>query len=334
MERFDSCLPQNQPAHALVGGGTTVGLSAMVLAYVLGYRKIHLYGYDSSYREDRSHAYYQFDPQSIPCVSTVAGRSFHTSLAMAKQAELFPQLSDSLIDLGCLITLRGDGLLPWTSKMSTVEPEPLPEKQKYQAMWQHPIYREVSPGEHIADRFVELACITDKDTVIDFGCGTGRGGNRVAELTGCDMTLVDFVNACDQKLTKRFRFVEADLTEQIPVKGKFGFCCDVMEHIPPEDVDLVISNICDCVERVFFQISLIDDACGKLINQRLHLSVHSFHWWRERLSAFGQMLHCEDHETSAIYYPHQFLQKLQKLMRGRDNVAGIFAETISIISPM
>jgi hypothetical protein len=110
MARFDACLPATQPEHAIVGGGTTVGLSAMVLAYVLGYRKLHLYGYDSSYRAEATHAYAQHDPQRVDCVATVAGRKFRTSLAMAKQAELFPTLADSLIDLGCLITIRGDGL--------------------------------------------------------------------------------------------------------------------------------------------------------------------------------------------------------------------------------
>jgi hypothetical protein len=120
MQEFEACLPDEQPECALIGGGTTVGLSAVVIAYALGFRKLHLYGYDSSYRDDHSHAYAQSDPQRMDCISTVAGRSFKTSLAMARQAELFPQLSDSLLDLGCFITIRGDGLLPWTSRMSAV----------------------------------------------------------------------------------------------------------------------------------------------------------------------------------------------------------------------
>lgn len=305
MDRFDSCLPNEVPAHALIGGGTTVGLSAMVLAYVLGYRKLHLYGYDSSYRADETHAYGQEDPQRLDCVSTVAGKSFRTSLAMAKQAELFPQLADSLIDLGCLITLRGDGLLPWTSQQSAIEPEPMQEQDKYRKMWEQPIYRQVSPGEHVADTFVELSGIGRDDTCIDFGCGTGRGADRIVQLSSCDMTLVDFASNCldkDQKLTERFRFFQADLTKPILLNAKYGFCADVMEHIPPEDVFPVLLNILTCVDKAFFQISLIDDACGKLIGQRLHLSVNSFDWWFEKLSSLGKMIFAEDHGESAVFY--------------------------------
>jgi uncharacterized Rossmann fold enzyme len=38
-----------RPVH-LIGGGSTVGMNAMVLAFAAGFRKIHLYGFDSSYR--------------------------------------------------------------------------------------------------------------------------------------------------------------------------------------------------------------------------------------------------------------------------------------------
>jgi hypothetical protein len=116
MEKFDACLPGNPAPHALIGGGTTVGLSSMALAYAMGYRFMHLYGYDSSYREDSLHVYKQDDPQRSICDVTAYGKVFKTTIAMAKQAELFQELANSLIDLGCMITIRGDGLLPWISE--------------------------------------------------------------------------------------------------------------------------------------------------------------------------------------------------------------------------
>lgn len=98
--------------YALIGGGTTVGLSAMCLAYTMGYRKLHLYGYDSSHRE-KSHAYEQKENENEPkCKVTVYGKTFSTSWTMAKQAEKFPEVVDNLIDLGCIITVDGDGLIP------------------------------------------------------------------------------------------------------------------------------------------------------------------------------------------------------------------------------
>lgn len=302
MERFDSCLPAEHPAHTLIGGGTTVGLSAMVLAYALGYRKIHLYGYDSSYRES-SHAYPQHDPQQVDCVATVAGKKFKTSLAMARQAELFPQLSDSLIDLGCLITIRGDGLLPWTSQQAAIQPPKMDEGEKYAKMWSIPAYRNFSPGEHQADEFVQLSGISSEDTCIDFGCGTGRGGQRIVELTGCDMTLVDFApNSIEEKQSDRFRFMVQDLSKPMSLKAAYGFCCDVMEHIPPEQVEDVLRNITACVDKLYLQISLIPDNFGAVIGQPLHLSVHPFGWWEERLRAYGEILHSFDHGETAVFY--------------------------------
>lgn len=105
-------IPEHDDDYALIGGGTTVGLSAMALCYTLGYRKLHLFGYDSSHREN-SHAYAQPENEYEPkCKVTVFGKEFKTSWTMAKQAELFPRLCDDLIDLGCIITVDGDGLIP------------------------------------------------------------------------------------------------------------------------------------------------------------------------------------------------------------------------------
>lgn len=112
LEGIDEHLPEYNDSYALIGGGTTVGLSAMCLAYTMGYRKLHLYGFDSSHRET-SHAYEQKQNEGEPiCKVTVYGKTFKTSWTMAKQAELFPSVCDNLIDLGCIITVDGDGLIP------------------------------------------------------------------------------------------------------------------------------------------------------------------------------------------------------------------------------
>lgn len=100
----------------LVGGGNTVGLSTMALAYVLGYREIHLYGMDSSLTNLDHHAYPQ--PQNdrdIVMDVYCNGRNFKASAWMISQAEQFQELALELAELGCLITVHGDGLLPWVA---------------------------------------------------------------------------------------------------------------------------------------------------------------------------------------------------------------------------
>lgn len=122
IEGIEDHLPKYDKPFSLVGGGTTVGLSAMCLAYIMGYRKIHLFGYDSCHSEEGSHAYAQPENDKEPtCKVRVYGRTFRASLAMAQQAELFPVCCDSLIDLGCTITIDGDGLLPHIVRMMAAE---------------------------------------------------------------------------------------------------------------------------------------------------------------------------------------------------------------------
>lgn len=106
------------PKPILVGGGTTVGLTAMCLAYCMGYTRMHLFGYDSSHRNGKGHAYRQ-DMNLTDQVMRVAvdGEVFYSSTTMAAQARKFPDVATKLADLGCEIEVHGDGLIPHIAKM-------------------------------------------------------------------------------------------------------------------------------------------------------------------------------------------------------------------------
>lgn len=95
-----------------IGGGTTVGLSGLCLVYTMGFREIHLFGYDSCNREDKSHAYDQ--PLNIGSELvrvSLDDRTFYASYAMVAQAKKFPFLAEELMKLGCNLSMYGDGLL-------------------------------------------------------------------------------------------------------------------------------------------------------------------------------------------------------------------------------
>jgi uncharacterized Rossmann fold enzyme len=300
--------------YALIGGGTTVGLSAMCLAYTLGYRKIHLYGYDSSHRGKASHAYAQPENDREPIVKVTAyGKTWDCSLAMASQAELFPECANRLIDLGCIITMDGDGLLPTAFRQLWPDRSPavytptaiMSEPEKYEAIWDKPEYRNVSPGEACVEPFLMLA---GPGTVIDFGCGTGRAGQRLSEA-GHKVTLYDFAPNClDEgvraRLTGNLSLVQGSLFDPIKIRADYGFCTDVMEHIPPESVDAVLQNIMGAVEKAFFQISLVPDNMGSLIGQQLHLSVHPMSWWRETFQRLGYRIEWEQNRDhiAALFF--------------------------------
>jgi hypothetical protein len=103
----------------MIGGDVTVGLVTPNLAFTLGYREIHLYGYDSSYAEGDHHAYVQAQTDQESKTLEVFTKDhegtpqrFVTNFAMAKQAELFPKTAALLCESGAALLVHGTGLLP------------------------------------------------------------------------------------------------------------------------------------------------------------------------------------------------------------------------------
>jgi len=113
------------------------------------------------------------------------------------------------------------------------------------------------------------------------------------------VTMVDFVRNCLDKEIKEalttqkgiLRFVKADLEKKIPVAANYGYCVDVMEHIPPDKVDLVLDNILRAANHVFFSISMEPDNCGQLVGEQLHLSIRPYEWWLNKFVERGCAIH-------------------------------------------
>lgn len=103
---------------ALIGGGTTVGLQAISIAFALGYRKIHLFGFDSSYRGEHGHAYAQPENANDEVIEVdLNGRKFACARWMAHQADEFKNVAMQLADADCVLTVAGDGLLPYMARL-------------------------------------------------------------------------------------------------------------------------------------------------------------------------------------------------------------------------
>ena len=185
------------------------------------------------------------------------------------------------------------------------------EKDLYKMMWDKPEYRQVAPGENIAHEFLKQAKPKQGATVLDLGCGTGRGGLNLAFFGGLDVTMVDFADNClDEDIVPMLetqkhalRFVEADLSQPLPVQAAYGFCTDVMEHIRPHHVDQVIENCLTACQHVFFQISTVDDKAGVLVGHKLHLSVHSHEWWLKKLKDHKCVIHwSKKTDNTCLFY--------------------------------
>lgn len=173
------------------------------------------------------------------------------------------------------------------------------EQLKYERMWERDEYRAISPGEQSAQVFLRQAKPLPDSTCIDFGCGTGRGGLMIALFGNMIVTLVDFAeNALDEEVKNatvtqphRISWIQADLNKPIPATASYGYCTDVMEHIPPNEVDVVLENILRAASHVFFQIDCGDDNCGQLIDETLHLTVQPYKWWLKKLRQHQCIIH-------------------------------------------
>jgi hypothetical protein len=203
------------------------------------------------------------------------------------------------------------------------------EQAKYEKMWKHEQYRAVAPGEGIAPLFLQQAKPKPGSTVIDFGAGTGRGALMMAIMGDVRVEMLDFASNCldpdvrDMLVTQShaLRFTQHDLTKPSPITAQYGYCTDVMEHIPTEDVDRVLVNILQAAQHVFFQISCEDDVCGALIGQPLHLTVQPYAWWLEKLQKFDCVVHwSQDCGTHALFYVSAWQDCTEFTTRGVLNV--------------
>lgn len=275
----------DKPKLLVSGVVGTVGVKAISLAYILGYRELHLYGYDSSY-EDYHHAY----PQPLNDASTVmevaiepGGKLYRCSPSMAQQAKELTSRLGEMSRLGLDINIHGYGLLPDLVAHAMKRGEqPLEEREreKYEAVWAEDKYREHNPGEHHVGLATLKLGIERGDTLIDFGCGTGRGARLFIDR-GIKAKGVDFArNALDADIP----FVNACLWDMPEMLADWGYCTDVMEHIPTEKVDAVLAGIAARTRYgVYFNIATRDDVMGGRIGRRLHMTVMDAEQWEKML---------------------------------------------------
>lgn len=100
---------------ALVPGGGFVGLRAISLGWLSGYRKIHIYGLDGSFRDGAHHAYPQAlndadKPIEVQLGSN--GKRYQCARWMVRQAQEFQEAYVQLTERGVNLFVHGEGLIP------------------------------------------------------------------------------------------------------------------------------------------------------------------------------------------------------------------------------
>lgn len=104
-----------------IGGGTTSGLRAINLAYLMGFRKLILYGFDSCLGKNKDKRYNSgpLNDETVTIDVIVGGQSFLCNMAMAQQAQDFQCIWDVMPDLH--IESIGPGLITAILKQRELE---------------------------------------------------------------------------------------------------------------------------------------------------------------------------------------------------------------------
>lgn len=102
---------KNRHHFGYVSAKGSVGLTTLGLAYTLGFREFHLYGFDSSF-DEKQHPYKQPQNDHDKIVTHVVnGKEFKSTPTLSAQIWTFINMEKLLTDLGCTIIMRSEGLI-------------------------------------------------------------------------------------------------------------------------------------------------------------------------------------------------------------------------------
>lgn len=259
-------------------GGWCGGSQAINLAYLFGCNPIILLGFDMREQavmnwhanHKQPHVANQHRDHFIPCFETV----------------IAPALRKRNVTVINTNPRSGLRCFPFASIEEILAMDDIAkiERAKYLEVWQRDEYRRVSPGMFEVERATKVMGVEPGSSLIDFGSGPCRATKWFMDR-GVNVLAIDF--AANAREFPDVPFVEACLWDDLNGVGAadFGFCCDVMEHIPREKVDAVLQNINRLSKRAaYFRIATRPDVMGKrLINKPLHVTVESADWWRKKL---------------------------------------------------
>jgi SAM-dependent methyltransferase len=189
-------------ADPYVGGGGTIGLSALGLAVALGYRTVILYGYDSSFDGEAHHA--QSQPQNVGQSELdvwVQDRKYRTTHAMASQTMDFFPFYEAIRKFApnFSVHLVGKGLFYDFVTTNNHPPSRERELAKYRKAYQHDDYRMNEGRRSALDQVLDdirgeswLDVSTGRGELLELarqhGFSTVKGTETVPDLCGEHVT--------------------------------------------------------------------------------------------------------------------------------------------------
>ncbi len=174
------------------------------------------------------------------------------------------------------------------------------ETKKYTQAWNLADYGgENSTGLDYVDMFFSIAKPQFGARVIDIGSGDGSV-SLALKKRGLQVHSFDLV---EQEPINGIPFHQGCIWHGLP-RGPydFGFCTDVMEHIPTQFVGLAIDRVLASTPRAFFSVCFKKDVHGDAMRDRLHLTIESFNWWRDTFREVSTVYEARDLIGDGVFY--------------------------------
>lgn len=159
------------------------------------------------------------------------------------------------------------------------------ERAKYRRVWEWNPYRKQADGEPVVDTAFKLMGCQPGESLIDWGCGTGIPAQMFAKK-GLTVTGFDIAPNCLNEGIDIPLVVGCLWEPPFGLYADYGFCTDVLEHLPEEHVQTALGEIkARSVKAAFIQVDTVLDTSGPKMNppQRLHLTVQPMSWWKWNL---------------------------------------------------
>lgn len=163
------------------------------------------------------------------------------------------------------------------------------ERVKYRRVWSDlDSYRgqaDGSPVVRLAWRGLRMAA---GESLIDWGAGCGRPAMAFQDL-GLRVTAFDIADNClDAGVT--VPLVTGTLwNPPAYLDADYGFCTDVLEHIPPALIRTCLAQLrVRSRKGCFIQVDTVADICGPQMDppEVLHLTVQPADWWLAEISRY------------------------------------------------
>ncbi|MBI4020250.1 MAG: methyltransferase domain-containing protein [Candidatus Aenigmarchaeota archaeon] len=165
------------------------------------------------------------------------------------------------------------------------------EDRKYSALWQNG-YMDANWGRMARKALITMHNASGK-SIVDFGFGRGSAMDYF-EGHGFHPQGVDIsAYAVEQQRKKGREAYQASLDNlHMFPEHRFnaGFCNDVMEHIPEENVAPSLDEMARvCSEYLFISVCPTPSHHLSLEGENLHLTVRPVEWWEQAFSQYGDV---------------------------------------------